>query len=470
MKGASRGGFAGNRRRFSDQVSRGRYIRTSDCRDWRENLFSVFVGNLSYRVSKSALKDVFDLYGIVRDVFIGAHRSWRCHKGITFVLVRYRTLAEMQRVIREGNNRHIDGWNIRVKEASFGWEDTDHFGKMLKGLAGSNVYIGCNGQSKTASYKNHRSYRDVVLGTCMKTFCTEQEVLEPLLENSFKPSRNNPSSDYKEDLIFDSTLPQEEMEWLDRCAVGQIKNDAKVDSIREVFRGANIACLVSPMGEVTVALMFESKQDMFFIMKDAKELFDEWLEDLWPMDKTIVSRKIAVWVKLGDIPLNVWHPNFFIFLVNKWGTFIKFNEQTINKKRFDYAGVLILELVGVSEALNDFGGRVLENFQQLTPVVGEHGQANSKFTVNGLDLVNNSGLIDLRGILPSSKKGRKIGDLYNKESVIENKRRGQRKIRQEFTNIIKEDQKVSIDCSDFSISDEDIAYRNSIVRREAEAT
>ena len=82
-------------------------------------MFTIFVGSLSRRTSKSALWESFCEYGKVVDVYI-LRLSMNPYRTKTFVFVRYKTEAEMLRAIEHGNNRRVDGWFIKVKKASYG--------------------------------------------------------------------------------------------------------------------------------------------------------------------------------------------------------------------------------------------------------------------------------------------------------------------------------------------------------------
>ncbi|XVF50690.1 hypothetical protein PTKIN_Ptkin04bG0122600 [Pterospermum kingtungense] len=80
--------------------------------DWRANLFTVFFNNLSRRVSRNALWEAFEAYGRVVDIFILDHSK----RPFCFAFVRYRSVEECRRVVRDGNGRRIDGMLILVKE------------------------------------------------------------------------------------------------------------------------------------------------------------------------------------------------------------------------------------------------------------------------------------------------------------------------------------------------------------------
>ncbi|XVE72809.1 hypothetical protein DITRI_Ditri11bG0068500 [Diplodiscus trichospermus] len=122
-------------------------------------MFSVLVDNLSVRVPKSALWEVFNVYGTVVDVYINSPKSWRLRRGITFTFIRYRTSSKMQR----GNNKLIDGWQIRVKKASYGWKDHFRSVKKPNGYSRSKILGKKIGQKDPDIYRERCSFKDMVL-------------------------------------------------------------------------------------------------------------------------------------------------------------------------------------------------------------------------------------------------------------------------------------------------------------------
>ncbi|XVE77016.1 hypothetical protein DITRI_Ditri13aG0028100 [Diplodiscus trichospermus] len=98
--------------------------------DWRASLFTVFINNLSRRVSKRALWEVFSIYGRVLDVFI----NFKSRKPATYAFVRYKT-------VKEG-----------IKKSSGSWR------KKLP----SDVPID---KAHVTNRRVHRSYKEILLGS-----------------------------------------------------------------------------------------------------------------------------------------------------------------------------------------------------------------------------------------------------------------------------------------------------------------
>ena len=127
--------------------------------DWRSSLFTIFVGNLSYRVPRRALWEAFLSYGRVMDVYIPRDRKHPSNAS-TFAFVRYKRESEMIKAIEYGNGRLVDGWSIKVKKATYGWGDrAKPVSKQQTNTSKSNQVHGA-----PAALRDDRTYRDVLNG------------------------------------------------------------------------------------------------------------------------------------------------------------------------------------------------------------------------------------------------------------------------------------------------------------------
>ncbi|XVE67271.1 hypothetical protein DITRI_Ditri08aG0147200 [Diplodiscus trichospermus] len=96
-------------KRIGERPIPSNFWRMRAFRDWRASLFTIFVNNLSCRLSKGALWEAFNAYGRVRDVYIHYSAKGDRGKKTTFAFVRYKFKSEMFKAIEVGNNRRIDG-------------------------------------------------------------------------------------------------------------------------------------------------------------------------------------------------------------------------------------------------------------------------------------------------------------------------------------------------------------------------
>jgi cold-inducible RNA-binding protein len=80
-----------------------------------ENLMKLYVGNLSFSMSESALRDLFSAHGTVTDVHIVTDRMTGKSRGFAFVTMGNRHEGEAAINALEGHS--IDGRNLTVNEA-----------------------------------------------------------------------------------------------------------------------------------------------------------------------------------------------------------------------------------------------------------------------------------------------------------------------------------------------------------------
>ena len=298
--------------------------------DWRSSLLSIFVGNLSNRVSKSALWEAFLEYGRVVDVYIPRF-SKSSPKGYTFAFVRYKSESDMRKAIVFGNNRRIDGRTIRVNKATHEWKEKKKYEWQEKSQK-----LPLTGRG-SAAFRDNRTYKEVLL-------VPSTNINENLIEKGFLGDKVNnvevsAPSNKPEKVEYDLDIPKSEMEWLDRSAIGRIRDGFSLSEIANYLEVEGLCCQVSPMDCISVLLVFCSKMEMVDSIKD--ERIKSRFVDVIPWGESVMKRETFVWVLLEEVPLQVWHNKFFESLGNRWGSFVCLDDCTINRSRLDVARMLI---------------------------------------------------------------------------------------------------------------------------------
>ncbi|KAK8690545.1 hypothetical protein V6N13_074077 [Hibiscus sabdariffa] len=54
-----------------------------------------------------------------------------------------------------------------------------------------------------------------------------------------------------------------------------------------------------------------------------------------------LTKKLKIWVVLDGFPIEAWHEDVFVSMANSWGSFVKLDEDTASKSRFDSVRILI---------------------------------------------------------------------------------------------------------------------------------
>ncbi|KAK3197900.1 hypothetical protein Dsin_021315 [Dipteronia sinensis] len=92
-------------------------------KDFRENLYSIFVDNLNLVVDQEGLWVIFRCFGQVKDMYLSS-KNRMCNRCYTFV--RFASMSEASKVVEVVEmtiGMHIYGWPISSKLAAYGWSN-----------------------------------------------------------------------------------------------------------------------------------------------------------------------------------------------------------------------------------------------------------------------------------------------------------------------------------------------------------
>ena len=113
---------------------------------------------------------------------------------------------------------------------------------------------------------------------------------------------------------YDLDISKFEMEWVDRCAIGRIREGFQLMELVKKVVTEGFKVSVCPMGGVTTLLTFDTKMGMVEQLKDDK--MKTWFDGLRLWDSSTMKREMTVWVMLEEVPLQGWHAIFFASLGN----------------------------------------------------------------------------------------------------------------------------------------------------------
>ncbi|XVE96394.1 hypothetical protein REPUB_Repub02eG0217800 [Reevesia pubescens] len=177
-------------------------------------------------------------------------------RRVTFAFVRFRLRSELDKAIRFGDNRMMDGRRIRVNETRFGkpnargvsLDPSLYRGKVVNQVP--RVF-----PISAGTVKNGLSYRDVVVGKSLEGFLPQATEPLPCCEKGTSDDR---SQKLAKEVSYDLDVPRSEMQWLSGCAVGRINSSFNLSAIQDTFEEYNINCSMSFMDGISVALLFPS--------------------------------------------------------------------------------------------------------------------------------------------------------------------------------------------------------------------
>ncbi|OMO50967.1 hypothetical protein CCACVL1_30099 [Corchorus capsularis] len=205
-------------------------------------------------------------------------------------------------------------------------------------------------------------------------------------------------------LVLDVDIPDSNMEWLNRSMVGKIKVGFSCNIVQESLLLHEISVIVCPFNEDNILLTFPSIEDLMVRLSSQKDLLDKWFESLVSWAEFNEKRKFTSWIWLEEVPLELWHVNFFMALCNLWGSFLNIREHTLNRWNSEAAWIRVKEIeVDSSETSNNFNiaskelnlthGNVKSGFN-VTDQVVEDEMADAKLGPSNTNGFSNSGLKD----------------------------------------------------------------------------
>ncbi|KAK2636976.1 hypothetical protein Ddye_031768 [Dipteronia dyeriana] len=86
-------------------------------KDFRENLVSVFVGNINPVVDSASLWGIFKPFGKVRDVFLSSNTNLR---QSCYAFIRFESIEETNKAAQREDGMQIYRWPIRAKVTAYG--------------------------------------------------------------------------------------------------------------------------------------------------------------------------------------------------------------------------------------------------------------------------------------------------------------------------------------------------------------
>ncbi|KAL4282967.1 hypothetical protein GQ457_16G007830 [Hibiscus cannabinus] len=306
----------------------------------RHTGFSVFIDNVSKRIHRTTLGEAFEEYGKVLDVFVAYHNIKRRSSATTFAFVRFRLKGEAQNAIVKANGRIMDGFRIRVFDA-------------IQGATKREVADGTvkRGDVFRDSIKDSRTYKEVLVGKdharlgAHSPQCRENTIEGGVKPNAitvrveeFSPCMNAVN---KSDVVRMFQINKQEMEWRNYCLVGNIKAMYNIDIVQDALISDGFQATVCQWYGLLSVIRFPNKEERDRCWNFRGDMLKLWFDELELLEGFEGKRKIKTWVKLIDVPLDIWCTDFFHNIGSRWGTVIEIDEETRLLKRFDEAKFVV---------------------------------------------------------------------------------------------------------------------------------
>ncbi|GMI89043.1 hypothetical protein HRI_002573600 [Hibiscus trionum] len=299
---------------------------------------TLFIDNLSKRISRRTLWEWFSNHGVIERVFIPAVNRKAKYKNTTFAFITVAEREDAKRIIGITNGVRLDGFVIKVSLAKYP-RPTEAMGnkRRYQGKTPVNGEKVERGTFKTNQAvhreRDDRTYREALLNNHGDTSDRINTEACPLSQGT---NTNN-----EEDLL-NFRLPVQDTEWLHCCLVGLLKNSFEPDFVQRALGNDNIEVKITKWGidNDSVVVMFKAKSIMEDAWDNKKEELCYWFEHISPLLLNGVPQYYFK-IQLLGVPLYCWHKDFFSSLGNRLGIFISVSEGTMKKEQLDKATITI---------------------------------------------------------------------------------------------------------------------------------
>ncbi|XP_045831171.1 uncharacterized protein LOC123922499 [Trifolium pratense] len=148
----------------------------------------------------------------------------------------------------------------------------------------------------------------------------------------------------------------DDVKWARNCVVATVINGEAISVVQNRILDAGFKDLVLiPMGADRVFVRSMEDVDAMTTLNNAKEFF-QLVFSIWTRwDKEELSYRRGAWVRLYGIPIHAWNEQFFKLCVLYCGSFLRTDNDYVEKGRLDFARVLIatpdLDIIKRSESV-----------------------------------------------------------------------------------------------------------------------
>lgn len=168
----------------------------------------------------------------------------------------------------------------------------------------------------------------------------------------------------------------EELNWLKKCAVGEVKNIEILNNINHLLsEGGFLNCATKYLGGLRVLVDCVSIEALGTLLTEGSNRLLEWFVWIQPWDKEKELSRPArmVWLNIEGVPLHVWNSQVFHDIAKEWGDVLEIEDLTTTKDQVCIGRVCIVSQTRqvISECINlvvdeeSFRVRVLEDLREI---------------------------------------------------------------------------------------------------------
>ncbi|OMO89852.1 hypothetical protein COLO4_19561 [Corchorus olitorius] len=222
------------------------------------------------------------------------------------------------------------------------------------GMQDSQQVVMANNEAVDKLVETNNSAEKIQEESCVVKPVGVQEVDHILSQrdDSVSPSEGTRAEEEKEvtadgfvpyeEVEVEALIPEADMEWLIRSGVILVKASSSLQNIVSIIEGLRANIQVRCISSVMLLITVEKEGQLEECINMVKNVCEEWIIEIAQWELFNSQPHSLVWIKLEEVPLELWHENFFFALGGSWGEVVKLDECTLNRSSFKQARMQIL--------------------------------------------------------------------------------------------------------------------------------
>jgi hypothetical protein len=147
-----------------------------------------------------------------------------------------------------------------------------------------------------------------------------------------------------------------DLQWARNGLVGTVSNGEAIPVIQRRVEDAGFRDVdIIPLGPDKVFIHSLSNVNILQVVVEAKQFFDLLFSNIVRWEKSTTDFQRGAWIRVYGLPVHAWRESCFKLCVFDCGRYLRTDECTLNRERFDYARVLVatslLDIVNVTDTI-----------------------------------------------------------------------------------------------------------------------
>ena len=308
----------------------------------KQSFVSFYFTNVPEDISYIALRQGFEVCGIMEDVYLAKKRNVN---GGVFGFVRYGKVMNVEKLLKALNNVWFGDCRVVAKVASF-----DRFGNKKNDVRAKVVVDNFKVGSGNNVVRDHFMGREHGVGA--EAAGRGKVTLEVADENNSKEGKEEYARDgrkglydankYNQVFVPKYTSLVSDMSWAAKGMVVSVLNGDAIPVLqRRIFYAGFVNLVIILMGVDKVFLRSLDDVDVSTTLSEANDFFNNFFSQPVRWNKDTLVRERGAWVRIYGVPLHAWNYDIFKLCVYDCGRLLKIDDITLDREHFGYARVLV---------------------------------------------------------------------------------------------------------------------------------